>query len=249
MGRRFRKRGIKICLFCILLLFGANRLIQPNNVSKIESLERRLKRNSNNLSLILSLANSYYKKAIHISSPAESTPYLEGAISLYKRALKIDKDPKIAFYLGRAYFNIAKYANEKDKFYKASQKHLLSSYSGGFTSPELFILIGHNYLIQKDFDKAIEFYKKGLSISKKDPIILLNLAFCYNENGEYDKALQYLKMIDEPKEKELYTQLHLQLGDIYEKKGLSLLARKEYLLVLEKDKKHKKAQDAIKRLE
>lgn len=250
MGRRrFSKRGIKVFILCVIAIFGLNRLIQPKNLSKIENLERRLKRDSNNVSIMLSLADSYYKKAIYLSSSNYSIPYLENAISLYKRAFKIEEKPKIAFYLGRTYFNLAKYAKKKDKFYELSQKNFLFAYSGGFVAIELFILLAHTYLIEGNFEKAIEFYEKGLSICKKDPIVLLNLGFCYKEKGDLDKSLQYLKMIDEPKEKELSKELHLQLGKIYEKKGFSLLSRKEYLLVLEKDKKNKEAQSAIKRLE
>lgn len=250
MGRgRFKKRGIKVFILCVIAIFGLNRLIQPKHLSKIENLERRLKGDSNNVSIILSIADTYYKKAIHLSSSNYSIPYLENAISLYKRAFEIEKKPKIAFYLGRAYFNLAKYAKKKDEFYELSQKNFLFAYSNGFVSLELFILLGHTYLVGGNLEKAIEFYKKGLAISKGDPTVLLNLGFCYKEKGELDKALQYLKMIDEPKEKELSKELHLQLGEIYEKMGFSLLSTKEYLLVLEKDKKNKEAQRAIKRLD
>lgn len=250
MGRSFRKRGIKVFLLCGLVIFGLNRLIQPKNLSKIENLEKKLKRDSNNPSVILSLADSYYKKAIHLSS-IESYPYLEGAISLYERLFAIDKDPKTAFYLGRAYFNIAKYSKgkEREEFYKNALKNFLFSHEKGLVEKELFILIGHSYLIEGNFDRAIEFYKKALNLSKKDPIILLNLAFCYKEKEDFDEALKYLKMIDEPKESELSINLHLELGDMYEKKGFLLLARKEYLSVLEKDKNNEIAIDAIKRLE
>lgn len=251
MGRRFTRRGIEVFFLCLLVIFGLNRLIKPDNLSKIERLEGKLKRDSNNASVILQLADSYYKKAIHLSSSVESYPYLEGAISLYKRAYAIDKDPKTAFYLGRAYFTIAKYSKEKEgvEFYKNALKNFLFAYEKGLVDKELFILIAHSYLISGSLDKAIEFYKKAILLSKKDPIILLNLAFCYKEKEEFDEALKYLKMIDEPQERELSINLHLEIGDIYEKKGLLFLARKEYLLVLEKDKRNKTAIDALKRLE
>jgi len=249
MGRRsFGKTGIKVFLFFILIIFGLNRLIGVKNLSKIEALERKLKKEPNNSLIITSLADSYYKKAIHLDTSPESIPYLEGAISLYEKGYKINKDPKTAFHLGRAYFNIAKYSKKMED-YKKAEKNFLKAYEGGFVNCELFILLGHLYLIEGSFSKAIEFYEKALLLSKKDPVILLNIAFSYKEKKDLDKALSYLKMIDGPLDYKTYINLHLLLGEIYEKKGLYLLARKEYLAVLKKERKNKRASSAIKRLE
>ncbi|MEW6006783.1 MAG: hypothetical protein AB1595_01340 [bacterium] len=252
MGRRsFAKSGIKVFFLFLLVIFGLSRIIGTKNLSRIESLERKLKEESNNQEIILSLAESYYKKAIYLDDVKESFPYFEGAIFLYKRAFNINKDPKTAFLLGKTYFNIAKYLDkeEKSKFYKNAKENFLFSYHKGFVDKELFILLGHSYLINGFFDKSIEFYKKALLLAEKDPIVISNLAFCYKEKGCLDKALSYLKTIDEPLDKETYINLHLSFGDIYERKGLLLLARKEYLIVLEKDKDNKKALRAIKRLD
>ncbi len=247
--RSFRKTGIKIFLLFFLVIFGLSRIIGTKNLSKIEALERKLKRDFNNPDIILSLADSYYKKAIYLDDSIESLPYFEGAISLYERALELNKNPKTTFLLGRAYFNIAKYSKKKEEFYKKAQENFLFSHKNGFVNKGLFILLGHSYLIQGFFDKAIEFYEKILSISPKDPIALSNLAFAYKEKGELDKSLSYLKIIDEPMEREVYINLHLSVGDIYQRKRLYLLARKEYSIVLEKDKKNEKAAEAIKRLD
>ncbi|MEW6103639.1 MAG: tetratricopeptide repeat protein [bacterium] len=252
MARRsFAKSGIKIFFLFLLIIFCFNRIIGTKNLSRIESLEKKLKEDSNNLDIILPLAESYYKKGIYLDDARESFPYFEGAIFLYKRAFNINKDPKTAFLLGKTYFNMAKYLEkeERGKFYKEAQENFLFSYNNGFVDKELFILLGHSYLIDGFFDKSIEFYSKALLLDKKDPIILSNLAFCYKEKGDLEKALSYLKIIDEPLDKETYIDLHLSFGDIYEKKGLLLLARKEYSTVLKKDKGNEKALRAIKRLD
>ncbi|HAW50082.1 TPA: hypothetical protein DCX16_03935 [bacterium] len=249
MARRknFVSHGIKVFFALILAIFIINRIVGTKAISKQEEYEKKLKGDPRDVNAILSLADTYYKKAIHIDSE-ESIPFLEGTIALCENAQELEESTRTLFLLGKAYFEMAKYTEDKNDLYDKAQKSFLSCIKKGLNSEELFILLGHTWLIRGYLNEAIDAYNNALSINPNNPFIISNIAFSYKEKGELDKALSILKKIEEPIDKNLYIMIHLLFGEIYERKGLFLLAKKEYISVLKKDKRNKKAKAAMKRL-
>ncbi len=49
---------------------------------------------------------------------------------------------------------------------------------------------GNNHYAKKEYDKAIELYKKAIAINPKDTSFYYNLGLAYYEKKEYDKAIE-----------------------------------------------------------
>lgn len=54
-----------------------------------------------------------------------------------------------------------------------------------------FYSLGHYYVVEKDFKKSIEIFKKGLAINPQDEGLIMNIANSYAAMGEYEKADEY----------------------------------------------------------
>ena len=245
----FTIRGRLFIAGVIIVVFGLARLEIGRFVGPIEIYEARLKKEPNNSEIILKLADAYYNKAIHLTSQQESLQLLDGAIVLYEKALSQEKDPKTFYLLGQACFKMAKYSEEKDSFYKKAEDSFLSSEKDGFRKKEMFLYLGHILLLRGALDKTIEYYRKALNFSKKDPIILYNLGFCYYEKGDFDTALFYLHKIGKgslPEDMEI--NIHLLRAKIYEKKKDLVLAKEEYETILSKEKTNFDARQALNRI-
>lgn len=245
----FTVRGRLFLAGIIIIAFGLTRLEEGKYIGPIEIYEARLKKEENNPKVIVELADAYYNKAIHLTSQQESKQLLDGAITLYEKALLIKKDPETSYLLGQAYFKMAKFSPEKDSLYKKAEDSFMSSEKDGFRKKEMFLYLGHILLLKGTLDTAIEYYRKALTFSRKDPIILYNLGFCYYEKGDFDTALSCLQRIGKgslPTDMEI--NIHLLRAKIYEKKKDLASAKEEYEQVLSKEKTNFDAREALNRI-
>ncbi|MBU1261969.1 tetratricopeptide repeat protein [bacterium] len=245
----FTIRGRLFLAGIIIIVFGLTRLEEERYIGPIERYEAGLKKTPNCPKTILKLANAYYNKALHLTSSEETKQFLESAILLYEKALSWKKDPKVLYLLGQAYFKMAKFSPEKESLYKKAEDSFMSSEKGGLKKKEMFLYLGHILLLRGEGEKAIEYYKKALNFSKKDPIILYNLAFCYCEKGDFDIALLYLRRIGKGSlPEDVQINISLLLAKIYEKKEDLALASAEYEKVLRKDKANFEARNGLNRI-
>lgn len=60
-------------------------------------------------------------------------------------------------------------------------------------------IIGATYFALKDYDKALETFKKAEAMSPENAVVLLNMAVAYEEKGDKDNAIKCCnKLIDNP---------------------------------------------------
>ena len=98
----------------------------------------------------------------YLFSSQDDSSYIEGLIKsqryeevirvLSSRESKIDKDPKIGYYLGICYFKIGNYTLAEEYFEKA--------YYCGYSSSSLFYNLGVTKFKLKKYKEAIEFFEK-----------------------------------------------------------------------------------------
>jgi tetratricopeptide (TPR) repeat protein len=55
--------------------------------------------------------------------------------------------------------------------------------------------LGISYLVTKEYDKALSYFKKAEKINPGDAIVLNNIAYTYELTGDIDKAIVYYRKI------------------------------------------------------
>ena len=85
------------------------------------------------------------------------------------------------------------------------------------------------YYKKKDFQKAIKNYEKGLSMTSNEKdieAVNMNIAICYNELKNYDKALKHAQISDNlkntPDKSAFIANLYYQKGEFEKAKNLAL---------------------------
>lgn len=93
-----------------------------------------------------------------------------------------DKEHELAFYYGVVYFHDGKIEEAKTNFQKAQ-----AAYPG-----RAIFYLGHIARKERDFNKAVKYYKKAYEILKNSEI-LSSLGDIYYENKKVDTAIRYYK--------------------------------------------------------
>jgi len=105
------------------------------------------------------------------------------------------------YYAGISYLHMGQYEQAIKQLKKFDTDDML-------LAPIAQSAIGDAYVELKNYDKAVDAYKKGASINPNDfttPTIKIKLALVYEEKGEVDKALSVLNEVkkDFPKCEEI----------------------------------------------
>src|SRR5699024_10163944 len=81
------------------------------------------------------------------------------------------------------------------------------------TDSDLFYNLGLVFHQENEFAKAIENYKKALSLNEKDQSAMYNLSLAYKQNKKFDKAINFISKVIalDPSNKDY----HLSKGIIY----------------------------------
>lgn len=93
---------------------------------------------------------------------------------------------------------------------------------------ETRLLLAQLYSKKNRYGKAIIHYEKALASGNQRPGIYIDLAFCQEQMGNVDEAIQTCLqgITANPQNSEL----HLRLGNLYHQRGMDDEAEKEYTL-------------------
>ncbi len=111
---------------------------------------------------------------------------LEGAKKEYERALELNEDyPEGYAYYSEYYLSKKDVRNASDLLEKALKKELIH--------PRIYYNYGLIKLEKKDLKGAISYFEKAYEIDKNFFECIGNLAFCYFQLGDKEKAWQHLQ--------------------------------------------------------
>lgn len=85
--------------------------------------------------------------------------------------------------------------------------------------------------VKKDIDKAIEWYKKSLTVKKDERKACFGLGYCYNSKGQFTEAIPYLKKAIE--QEATYTAAYVELGYSYYRTNNNIQAATNYKKALQ----------------
>lgn len=98
---------------------------------------------------------------------------------------------------------------------------LLSNYGDGVEGALGNFYKGNIYFNLQDYDKALDSYSKYLSFKMKnkayDAIAMTNIAYCYENKNDYEKAIEQFKKITESASGFIKESAFIDLGLAYEK--------------------------------
>ena len=180
-------------IFQVLLII----LITINTINaqtyKIDSLLNVINSEKNDSLKIknLLLVSEYYvnespAKAIYFANKAKNIALILKNDILYAQCMR-----EIGWY----YYNLGDYNNSLINFFNALKVYKPTEYK--YTSAVLSN-IGDVFLVQKNFDKAMQYYIKALKIDEKIKnkkgiaVLLGNIGIVYEEQKDYDNAMIYL---------------------------------------------------------
>ena len=114
-----------------------------------------------------------------------------GDLSLAKgyldRAVKLNQeDPLILINRGRLLIKMNRY--------REARKDFNAALTIDPTKEESLYLIGNTFYYQEDYENALAYYNKYLSINNQSGMVWYNAAICYLELGENLEACHYLQM-------------------------------------------------------
>ncbi|MCM8772438.1 MAG: tetratricopeptide repeat protein [candidate division WOR-3 bacterium] len=113
-------------------------------------------------------------------------------------------------------------------------------------TPLIFEKIVASFIIKNDFENAKKYAKTGLTYFNKNDNLLFNLGLAQFFLGEYDDSLKTMDQLI--RQNRYYPDAHYLKGMIYEKKGYSEEAKREYIEELNVNPGSKKAWRKIKEM-
>jgi tetratricopeptide (TPR) repeat protein len=131
------------------------------------------------------------------------------AINAYKKVIEADPSrAELYFEIGNIYLKTQKFSDAIQSYQKAIQLNI--------TKKEAYLYIGNAYEQQKDFANAAMSYERYLLLLPEDPgPAQFQLGMCYNQLGQYDKAI--LALEDAVKSKPQEQPYNYQLALTYQK--------------------------------
>lgn len=125
--------------------------------------------------------------------------------------------------------------------------------ASGYSTPAFYGSLGSFYILNKEFDKALELSKKAVEANSTDLVSLDNMGEAYIGLGMYDEALEIYKSLI-PK-KPSFMEAYYNYAVILEKKGILDKAKYNYETALTYDEKflstitHDEICEAIERVD
>ena len=156
--------------------------------------------------LALSIFNlGDFKKAMEL---------FERIITNYPNQSAMMKDAQMG--IAKCFYNLGEGKEAFKRF-----KIILYKYPKTETASDALLWLADHALEASDFTNAILYYQQFLNDfpgSEKTSLARLELGQAYQAQGAYDQALNQLKLVDDPNNKELYAKAKLLIADIFSKK-------------------------------
>ncbi len=133
--------------------------------------------------------NKYAKDAVEVAQLNDSGDYA-GAQKLLEEKLKAGSAPELELMLANSYLDEGSVRGQEAAASKKAQDILLGL-EISHESVYLYDLLGYSYEIINDFDKALFYYNKSLSLDKKSVNTLFSIGHTYWLKGETDKARDF----------------------------------------------------------
>lgn len=163
---------------------------------------------------------------------SSSYPYINDSILCLRQAMyrvKNPDKPKIAYILGKAYYQKGYY------FSDLAVKYLDYAYEHGFTAPDIHEFRGMAASILGDSDKAIEAFTIALEKEPSD-LLLFALAENYIKIDDEKNAKLYLfETIETTDDMLLELKCRYLLGTLLLEEGKIIEAEKEFSTIIEKN--------------
>jgi tetratricopeptide (TPR) repeat protein len=198
-----------------------------------QAYQRVLKINPHDSDAMFRLANIAYKnkqydKAIGLfeknikAAPQKATAYANlgfayGELKKYKQSAENyensirngNKDPQIHYNLAYTYGKLGKKKESIAEY---------EIYAASRPTAETLNMLAEQFADDKQYDKAIDYYRKLLDLTPRKAAAYSGIAYIYGLKNEPDKAIEYYRMSlkYDPEDNLVY----LHLGEAYEKKGM-----------------------------
>jgi len=168
---------------------------QDKKNQSVESLEKILKKDPNDLECAVGLVNMYLKKG-------DVSKGFKLLMKIYKKNPEFIKSKKISKIV-----HVAQYITELEKKAKEENK------------PKYWNMLGTNYYKMGVFKEAAECYKKSLKLDPTQIEPKLNLSICLSRTGQKYRALENLMEILKKDKDNFYANYYVgkilkyQIGD------------------------------------
>ena len=137
----------------------------------------------------------------------------ERIITNYPNQSAMRKDAEVG--IAKCFYNLGDSKEAVKRF-----KIIIYKYPKTEIAADAILWLADHYLEVSDFENAVLYYQQFINDfpgSEKISVAHLALGQAYQAQGAYDKALNQLKLIDDPSHKELYAKAKLAIADIFSK--------------------------------
>jgi tetratricopeptide (TPR) repeat protein len=147
------------------------------------------------LAFLLIKGNSYLKEAEEVARLNNSGDY-SVAQDLLLEKISGDSAPELKLMLANSYLDEGSVRGLEANASKKAQA-VLFEVEKSYESTYLYDLLGYSYEIINNFEKALEYYNKSLSLDKGSANTLFSIGHTYWLKGETDKARDYYNQAEQ----------------------------------------------------
>lgn len=133
--------------------------------------------------------NKYAKEAAEAAQLNNSGDYA-GARELLEEKIKADPAPELQLMLANSYLDEGSVRGKEAEASKKAQE-ILFTVEKSYKSTYLYDLLGYSYEIVNDFDNALYYYGKSLSLDGSSVNTLFSIGHTYWLKGETDEARNF----------------------------------------------------------
>jgi len=153
------------------------------------------------------------------AKPQNADAYLDSAVEYLEKAITLK--PDLADELYETIVKIYFLRNEEEKAFEYALKIMVSRLDAEELAEKSADIAEIYHFELKNYEKAIEYYKKAIELEPDDATLHNNLGFAYIKRQDWDKALECAKKIIDLKES-------LEPAYAYHIMAISYAGKKEY---------------------
>ncbi|MFQ3619940.1 MAG: tetratricopeptide repeat protein [Spirochaetales bacterium] len=185
----------------------------------ISTTEAKLQKNPMDSFYLTFHGFAQFYKGVNIPEADQKIQCMNKAVISLRRANLHSSVPmaaEINYVLGKAYFH------KGVAYYDLSAKYLEEALQKGFFQNDTYEYLGLAYLNLSDLEQALKYFHLALERNPSD-ILLLTLGQTYDQQGQKEKAEEYLlRCVNMAQDSAVEQKARFLLGDLY-------FQRKEYL--------------------